>query len=449
MKIGFVSLGCSKNLIDTEMTMGLFKKNNYEIVADIKKAEIILINTCGFIESAKQESINTILEMAEYKKIGKCKYLIVIGCLVQRYIKDLQKELPEVDLFITINDYNLFWNKIEELIKNKTEQNNKIEKQKNKIKLLKSNSLDYMQRVISTGNKTAYLKIAEGCDNKCTYCAIPYIRGKYISRKFEDIIEEAKQLAQKGIKEIILIAQDTTKYGIDLYKKQRLPELLNKLSKIKEFKWIRLLYSYPESITDELIKEVKNNKKICKYFDIPIQHISDSILKKMNRKSNSKQIEELINKIRKEIPNVILRTSLIVGFPTETAEDFKKLYEFVEKIKFEKIGVFQYSKEEGTPAAKIKNHIKEDVKNKRYNYIMKLAKDISKENQKKHLGKTYEVLIENSTLDDKYYIARTYMDIPETDGIVIIKKEKPNLTGKFEKCKIININNYDLIGEII
>lgn len=434
MKVGFVSLGCSKNLIDTEMAIGVFKNNQFEIVNNVKDAQIIVINTCGFIETAKQEAINTILEMEEYKTSGKCKYLIVMGCLVERYINELKKSLKEVDLFIPINEYNEFWDKIQNLIKEDKFKNN--------------SQFDYLDRVITTGNETAYLKIAEGCSNKCTYCAIPYIRGRYISRPFEEILVEAKGLAKKGIKEIIVIAQDTTKYGIDLYGKTRLPELLKELCKIKELKWIRFLYAYPESITDELIDTVNNNDKICNYFDIPIQHISDSVLKRMNRKSDSKKIEDLIEKIRKNIKNVVLRTSLIVGFPGETDEDFSNLYDFVKKIKFDKLGVFKYSKEDGTPAAKLDKQIHYMTKNKRYNDIMQLAQELLKENQNKHLGKIYEVLIENSTFDDKYYIGRTYMDIPETDGVVIIKKEKPNLIGKFVNCKIIDIQNYDLIGKI-
>lgn len=441
MKIGFVSLGCSKNLIDTEMVMGIFEKNKFQIINNVKEAEIIVINTCGFINIAKEESINTILEMSTYKKNAKCKYLIVIGCLVQRYIKELKKELPEVDLFITINEYENFWKQIEKLI-NKD--------QKNKIKenmLCENYGLDYFQRVISTGSNTAYLKIAEGCNNRCTYCAIPYIRGKYISRKFEDILAEAKQLAKNGIKEIIIIAQDTTKYGMDLYGKTRLVELLENLCKIDEFKWIRLLYTYPESITDELINTIKKNDKICKYFDIPIQHISDKVLKRMNRKSTSKQIKELIKKIRKEIPNVIIRTSLIVGFPGETEKDFEELYDFVIQTKFDKIGVFKYSKEENTPAEKLKGQIKENIKEKRYNKIMKLAQKISKEQLKKHIGNNYEILIEGITIDKKYYIGRSYMDIPETDGIVVIENKNKQIEG-FVLCKIINTKDYDLVAEI-
>ena len=435
MKVGFVSLGCSKNLIDTEMAIGLFKRNNFEIVNDVEKAEIIIVNTCGFIESAKQEAINTILEMAEYKEKGTCKYLVVMGCLVQRYKKELQKALPEVDLFIEINDYTNYWNKILELLDEKEKPDT-------------INNLCYMDRVISTGNKTAYLKIAEGCSNRCTYCAIPYIRGPYVSRPMEEVLEEAKKLATAGIKELIVIAQDTTRYGEDLYGESKLSDLLNELCKIDGFEWIRFLYAYPESITDELIQTVKNNPKICNYFDIPIQHISDSVLKRMNRRTNGKQIEELINKIKKQIPDVILRTSLIVGFPGETEEDFNKLYEFVKKGYFDKLGVFTYSKEDGTPAARLKEQIHPATKKKRYNLIMSVAKDISAEKLKSYIGKEYKVLVEDTTFDHKFCVGRSYMDIPDTDGMVIIKNCDTKLVGEFVNCKVTAVNNYDLIAKI-
>lgn len=435
MKVGFVSLGCSKNLIDTEMAIGLFKRNNFEIVNDVEKAEIIIVNTCGFIESAKQEAINTILEMAEYKEKGTCKYLVVMGCLVQRYKKELQKALPEVDLFIEINDYGSYWDKILELL-DEEEKPDTI------------NNLCYMDRVISTGNKTAYLKIAEGCSNRCTYCAIPYIRGPYVSRPMEEVLEEAKKLAVAGIKELIVIAQDTTRYGEDLYGESKLSDLLNELCKIDGFEWIRFLYAYPESITDELIQTVKNNPKICNYFDIPIQHISDSVLRRMNRRTTGKQIEELINKIKKQIPNVILRTSLIVGFPGETEEDFNKLYEFVKKGYFDKLGVFTYSKEDGTPAARLKEQIHPATKKKRYNLIMSVAKDISAEKLKSYIGKEYKVLVEDTTFDHKFCVGRSYMDIPDTDGMVIIKNCDTKLVGEFVNCKVTAVNNYDLIAKI-
>lgn len=431
MNVGFVSLGCSKNLVDTEMMIGLFKNNNFKIVNNPKEAEIIVINTCGFIEPAKQEAINTILEMSEYKN-KKCKYLIVMGCLVERYKKDLQKLLPEVDLFLSIKEYEKAWEEISKLI-NIPEEG-------------KYTNMEYLEREISTGNNMAYLKIAEGCSNRCTYCAIPAIRGPFESRKIEDVLKEAEQLAKKGVKELVVIAQDTTKYGIDLYGKPRLAELLEKLCKIDGFKWIRFLYAYPETITDELIEVVKNNEKICNYFDIPIQHISNSVLKKMNRKSNEESIKELIKKIRKEIPNVIIRTSLIVGFPGETEDDFQKLCEFVKIAKFDRMGAFTYSKEDGTPAEKLPNQIHGNTKKARYNKIMKIQKEISDRKGKEKIGKTYEVLVENKSFDGKYLVGRTYMDVPDEDGVVYIQSSDTSLIGKFIKVEITDYSDYDLVG---
>lgn len=452
MKVGFISLGCSKNLIDTEATIGLCKKHNLEIVTDERKADIIIINTCGFIEDAKEEAIQTILEMAEYKK-QKCRYLIVMGCLVQRYYDDLIKVLPEVDLFIKIDEYDQLWSKIEDLIKRGIVEKSKTKTSKkiSEISTMPMLSQDmFLNRTISTGKNYAYLKIGEGCSNKCTYCAIPYIRGSFVSRKKEDIIEEAKKLAKQGIKELIIIAQDTTKYGVDLYGKSKLAELLQEISKIEEIKWIRFLYSYPEGITDELIEVVANNPKIAKYFDIPIQHISDDILKKMNRRTSKKQIKELIEKIRKQIPDVTLRTSLIVGFPGETKENFEELYQFVNDIEFDKLGTFMYSKEDGTPAEKLPNQIHGNTKKARYRKIMELQQEIAKEKLKEKIQQNQEVLIENISFDGSYYIGRTMQDTPEMDGIVYIKKTKEqNKMNQFVMCKIIEAQNYDLIGEII
>lgn len=453
MKVGFVHLGCSKNLIDTEATIGLFKKHKFEIVNDETKADIIVINTCGFIDSAKEEAINTILEMAEYKK-DRCKYLIVMGCLVQRYYEDLLKALPEVDLFIKIDEYDKLWDKIEDLIKR-----NIVIKSKKKVskkiadipEMPMLTQEEFIDRTITTGENYAYLKIGEGCSNKCTYCAIPYIRGPFVSRKKEDILEEAKELAKQGIKELIIIAQDTTKYGIDLYGESKIAQLLEEISQIKEIRWIRFLYSYPEGITDELIDVVAKNPKIAKYFDIPIQHISNTILKKMNRRTSKKQIQDLISKIRGKIPNVTLRTSLIVGFPGETKENFEELLEFVAKTKFDKLGTFMYSKEEGTPAARLPEQIHGNTKKARYNQIMKLQQEISRENLEQKLENEYEVLIENISFDGKYYIGRTMQDVPEIDGLVYIKNEdlsRKNKIGNFVKCKIVGISDYDLMAEI-
>ena len=454
MNVGFISLGCSKNLIDTEITIGMFKNNNYKIVNNPEEADILVINTCGFIESAKEEAINTILEMAEFKK-QRCRYLIVMGCLVQRYYDDLIKAIPEVDLFIKIDEYDILWNKIEDLTKrdivekSKTNTSKKISEIK-PMPMLKFN--EYMERVITTGNNYAYLKIGEGCSNKCTYCAIPYIRGPFVSRKMEDILEEAKMLAKKGIKEIVVIAQDTTKYGIDIYGECKLPQLLESISKINGIEWIRFLYSYPEGITDELIDAVASNPKIAKYFDIPIQHISNSILKKMNRRTSKEDIENLIKKIRDKIPDVTLRTSLIVGLPGETKEDFNQLLEFVKTTKFDKLGAFMYSKEEGTPAAKLEGQIHGNTKKSRYNKIMEEQQKISAENLKSKIGKTYKVLVEDISFDGKYFVGRTMQDVPEEDGVVYIKntsnKKREDLLNKFIDIKILDVSNYDLIGEI-
>ena len=415
------------------MCIGIFKKEKFEIVNNPKEAEIIIINTCGFIESAKEEAINCILEMANYKK-ENCKYLIVMGCLVQRYKNDLEKALPEVDLFISIDEYDFLWEKVSRLINKETKS---------------INTLDYMDRVISTGNRTAYLKIAEGCSNRCTYCAIPYIRGPFISRKMEDILQEANKLAKDGIKELIVIAQDTTKYGIDIYGEPKLAELLDKLCKIDGFKWIRFLYAYPESITEELIDVVKRNDKICNYFDIPLQHYSNNVLKRMNRKSDSESIENLINKIRQEIPDVILRTTLIVGFPGETDEDYFELYEFVNRAKFEKLGVFKYSKEDGTPASRLKQQIHYKTKQSRLNKIMALEQQLSKIKLEEKIGNTYEAIVDGFSDDNKYICARSYMDIPNEDGTIFIKNTGNIETGSFIKCKIISVKNYDMIGELI
>lgn len=452
MKVGFISLGCSKNLIDTEIAIGHFKNNKYEIENNPEKAEIIVINTCGFIESAKEEAINTILEMAEYKK-KNCKYLIVMGCLVQRYYDELIKALPEVDLFIKIDEYDRMWQKIEKLVNEDIVEISTTNTSK-KISEIKPLPMpthnEFFERVITTGTNFAYLKIGEGCSNRCTYCAIPYIRGPFVSRPKEEIIEEAKILANKGVKEIIIIAQDTTKYGVDIYGEPKLAELLQQISEIPEIKWIRFLYSYPEGITDELIQTVKNNEKICKYFDIPIQHISDTILKKMNRRTNKQQIENLLEKLRKEIPDVTLRTSLIVGFPGETQKDFEELSEFVRIAKFDKLGAFMYSKEEGTPAAKLPEQIHGNTKKSRYNKIMEIQQKISNENFKNKIGQEFEVLIEDISFDGKYLIGRTKQDVPDIDGIVYVKNlDKTSLINKFVRVHITDVKNYDLIGKII
>ena len=416
MKIGFISLGCSKNLVDTEMMIAHYKDDGYVVVSNPEDADIIVINTCGFIESAKQEAINTILEMAEYKK-QNCKKLVVTGCLVERYMEELKKELPEVDLFIPIKEYSKMFEK-----------------------------LDMHNRVITTGENFAYLRIADGCSNYCTYCAIPYIRGPLKSREFEDVIKEAKELREKGYKEIIIIAQDTGRYGLDLYGEPRFVELLNEIAKI-DFKWIRFLYTYPEMITDELINVVKANDNICDYFDIPIQHISNRVLKRMGRKGDGESIRNVIKKIRKEIPDAIIRTSLIVGFPGETKEEFNELKEFVTETKFNRLGVFKYSMEDGTPALKLDGHMDEKIKQERLDIIMAEQQGISKNFNDSLIGKEFECLIDGITDDDKYYIARTYMDVPETDGLVFVEAEKSHQVGDFVNVIIEDAVEYDLIAK--
>ena len=418
MKVGFVSLGCSKNLIDTEMMIGVFKNNGFTIVNNPQTADIIVINTCGFIEPAKEEAINTILEMAEYKKTGKCKILVATGCLVERYKEELEKALPEVDMFLKYSDY------AEEKGKS-AEAFAKVLKQIAQDKKIEKTQLDFMDRVITTGKNYAYLRIAEGCSNRCTYCAIPYIRGAFVSRKIEDILEEAEMLVKSGRRELILIAQDTSKYGVDIYKKPQLAKLLKELCKIKDLKWIRFLYTYPEDITDELIEVVKKEDKICKYFDIPIQHISDKVLKRMNRKCTGESIRKVISKLRKEIPNVVIRTTVMVGFPGETNEDFEELYNFIKETKFDKLGAFTYSKEDGTPASRLKEQIHPMTKKSRYNKIMKLQKEISKQNEQKLIGRELEILIEDISLDRKYYIGRSYMDVPEIAEVTYGKNKNP------------------------
>lgn len=449
MKVGFVSLGCSKNLIDTEIAIGILKEHGMEIVNNPEDAEMIIVNTCGFIDPAKEEAINTILEMAEYKK-KKCKYLVAMGCLVQRYTDELKKALPEVDLWIRLDNYNKFYTTIEELINNKVEDDKKYGEIKSypKEPLPLASKQDFLGREISTGNNFAYLKIGEGCSNRCTYCAIPFIRGPFISRPEEDIIEEAKILAKKGIKELIIIAQDTTKYGLDLYNEPRLAKLLRKLCKIDGIEWIRFLYSYPEGIDDELIKVVKEESKICKYFDIPIQHISNSVLKRMNRKTSKQNIEDVITKIRTNISNVQIRTTVMVGFPGETQADFEELYEFVKKTKFDNLGAFTYSKEEGTPAARLKEQVHPMTKKARYNKIMELQQQVSKDNLLNLVGKEEKVLIEGITFDEKYYVGRTSYQVPDIDGITYIKSDKELTIGDFVNCTIAKSKEYDLIAKI-
>ncbi|GAA0124293.1 30S ribosomal protein S12 methylthiotransferase RimO [Clostridium senegalense] len=433
LKVGVVNLGCDKNRIDSEIIVGKVKEK-YEVVNEPENADIIIINTCGFIESSKEESINTILEMSRFKE-ENCKVLIATGCLTQRYGSELLNLIPELDIILGVNDYDKLIESVEKVLK--------TNKQIAYTNYSDSN-INVGKRIITTGSTTAYVRIAEGCNNTCAYCAIPKIRGRYRSRKMEDIISEVKELAINGYKEIILVAQDTTSYGIDIYKEKSLHILLKELSKINSIKWIRVLYCYAEELTDDIINEFATNDKVCKYVDIPIQHISDNILKSMRRKGRKRNITENILKLRKQIPDVVLRTTLIVGFPGECEEDFNELNEFVKEIKFDKLGVFTYSQEEDTVAAEMDNQIDEGIKEERYHQIMQTQQKISKEVNKNEVGKVYDVLVESK--DGEVYIGRNSVMCPDVDGEIFIESKEKLKIGQFVKVKIIKALEYDLIA---
>jgi len=435
-KVGMVSLGCDKNRVDSELILGSINKF-YEITNNPKEAEIIIINTCGFIESAKQESIDTILEMAEYKKTHKCKMIIATGCLTQRYGDELLELIPEIDILMGVNDYMKLHKLIVDFIK--TEQ-------RVSSTTYKDEGVNEGERILTTNSHTAYLRIAEGCNNFCTYCIIPKIRGKFRSRSKESILAEATSLVNQGVKEIILIAQDLTNYGEDLYGKNELHVLINEISNIKGLEWIRLLYCYPEEITDELIEVIANNPKVMKYLDLPIQHISNNILKMMARKTNKETIIGKINLLREKVPGITLRTSLIVGFPGETEEDFNELCRFLKNYKLDNVGVFTYSQEEGTAAAKLPNQVDEDVKIKRKEKLMNIQRGIVKDLNKLKIGNIYDTIIDGST--GEYYIGRNYEMAPEIDGLIYITKGKVLKKGDIIKVKITNIMEYDLVGDV-
>lgn len=435
-KVGMVSLGCDKNRVDSELILGSINKF-YEITNNPKEAEIIIINTCGFIESAKQESIDTILEMAEYKNTHKCKMIIATGCLTQRYGDELLELIPEIDILMGVNDYMKLHKLIVDFIK--TEQ-------RVSSTTYKDEGVNEGERILTTNSHTAYLRIAEGCNNFCTYCIIPKIRGKFRSRSKESILAEATSLVNQGVKEIILIAQDLTNYGEDLYGKNELHVLINEISNIKGLEWIRLLYCYPEEITDELIEVIANNPKVMKYLDLPIQHISNNILKMMARKTNKETIIGKINLLREKVPGITLRTSLIVGFPGETEEDFNELCRFLKNYKLDNVGVFTYSQEEGTAAAKLPNQVDEDVKIKRKEKLMNIQRGIVKDLNKLKIGNIYDTIIDGST--GEYYIGRNYEMAPEIDGLIYITKGKVLKKGDIIKVKITNIMEYDLVGDV-
>lgn len=433
-KIAVVSLGCNKNLVDSEMILGLLVKRGYEIVSDEALADIIIINTCAFIHDAKQESIDKIIEMGKLKS-GNCKGIIATGCLATRYEKEIKESLPEVDCVAKINDYDEIIDFIDKKMKD-----SEIDKNIRRIK--------FGERIRATAPYSAYVKIADGCDNCCTYCVIPSIRGKHKSRSIEDIEEEVKSLVNDGVTEIILTAQDTTYYGIDNYGERKLAELIEKLVRIDGVHWIRFQYSYPEGITDELLKVVKENDKVCKYFDIPLQHCNDEMLKLMGRKTTKKEIMSLIQKIRTEIPEAVIRTSLIVGFPTETEEQFNELNEFVKEVKLDRLGVFTYSKEEGTPAAKLKGQVASKIKKQRQSIIMENQQKISLEKNKEKIGKEFEVLVEGA-LEDGTFFGRTYQDAPEVDGLAFIESERELVLGEYYMVRVTDAKEYDVVCELI
>ena len=439
LKIALESLGCSKNLVDAEIMMGILNRKGYKLVGDFEEADIILVNTCGFIESAKQESIDTILDLAQLKETGNLKLLIVTGCLAQRYANELKEEIPEIDAIVGTGSYQ----QIDEIIANLEKENNIVSL--NDIEFAYNEDLP---RYVTTPDYMAYLKIGEGCDNHCTYCIIPKLRGKYRSRKIEDIVKEAKDLAANGVKELVVIAQDTTKYGFDLYGEVKLPELLEELAQIEGIKWIRIMYSYPESITEELVKVMKKYDNICNYFDMPIQHASNRILKLMNRHTTKEDIRAKVEMIRSYLPDATLRTTIIVGFPGETDEDFKEVIEFAKEIKFDRLGAFAYSREEDTAADKLPNHLEEEVKLRRRDELMLVQQGISEELNSKKIGNEYEVLIEEQ-IEDKVYIGRTQGDAEEIDSIVYVKSENQLAPGDFVKVKIDKALEYDLMGDVI
>lgn len=433
-KIGFVSLGCSKNLVDTENMIGIMAKEGYEIVSDPAEADIIVVNTCGFIDSAKEEAINTLLEMAEYKN-ENCKLLVCAGCLSQRYSEDIKKELPEVDVILGTGSYKDIAVAVKEAL------------EKGKSQYLGDINFEITdeERIRTTPDYMAYIKIGEGCDNFCTYCAIPSIRGKYRSRKMESIIAEAGKMADEGVKEIILVAQDTTRYGIDLYGEKKLPELLRRLCAIEKLRWVRVHYCYPEAIDDELIEVFKTEEKLVKYLDIPVQHGCDSVLKRMGRKTTRAQILDRVSKLRREVNGITLRTSIITGFPGETREEFESLLSFVEEARFDRMGVFAYSMEEGTPAAKLPGQIDEEVKEARREAVMEKAREISKEHNEAMLDKVFEVVVEG--FEDNLYFGRSGGESVDVDPKIYFGSLDELNEGDFIKVKIVNFDEYDLYGE--
>lgn len=440
MNILFISLGCDKNLVDTEVMLGMLASRGYQMIDDETQADIIVVNTCCFIHDAKEESINTILSMAEYKKEGRLKALIVTGCLAQRYQKEIVEEIPEVDAVLGTSSYDKILDAVDEALSGHVD-----------IVMNDINELPAVEtkRLVTTGGHFAYLKIAEGCDKHCTYCIIPKIRGNFRSVPMEKILSEANDLAEQGVKELILVAQETTVYGKDLYGEKSLPKLLHELCKIPKLRWVRILYCYPEEITEELIQTIKEEDKICKYLDLPIQHANNEILKRMGRRTSKEELIEIISKLREEIPDMTLRTTLITGFPGETKEQHEELRDFIDEMEFDRLGVFTYSPEEDTPAASMPDQIPEEVKEERQAELMELQQEIAFDLADEMIGKEVLVMIEGKVADENAYVGRTYKDAPNVDGLIFINTEEELMSGDFVCAKVTGALEYDLIGEII
>ncbi len=440
MKILFISLGCDKNLVDTEVMLGLLASKGYQMTDDETEADIIVINTCCFIHDAKEESIENILEMAKYKQDGKLKALVVTGCLAQRYRQEILDEIPEVDVVLGVTAYDKILDAVEEALKGKSE-----------VILEDTDALPLVdtKRLVTTGGHYAYLKIAEGCDKHCTYCIIPKIRGNFRSVPMERLVEEAENLADQGVKELILVAQETTLYGKDLYGEKMLPTLLRRLCRISGLYWIRILYCYPEEITPELIQVMKEEKKICHYLDLPIQHASDEVLKRMGRRTSKAELIDIIGRLRREIPDICLRTTLITGFPGETQKQHEELMEFVDEMEFDRLGVFTYSAEEDTPAAAMPGQIDEEVKLDRQAELMELQQEIAFDNAEHMVGREVLVMVEGKVADENAYVGRTYRDAPNVDGLIFINTDAELLSGDFAKVKVTGAVDYDLIGGLV
>ena len=437
LKVGMISLGCNKNRVDSETALGLLREHGYELTNDPAQADVLMVNTCGFIASAKEESIDAILDMARYKQIGKCRALVVTGCLAQRYEKDLMQEIPEIDLLMGVNQYQQLPDALEKALGGVR-----------KSYCMDDHTYYAHDRVLTTPSYTAYTRIGEGCSNCCTFCAIPKIRGPYRSRPEADILREIESLAKQGVKEHILVAQDTSRYGMDFGGGSKLAELMQKAAKIDGVDWLRVLYCYPEEIYDELIQTMKEEKKICHYLDLPIQHASDRILKRMGRRTTQAELVEIVNKLRREIPDIVLRTTLISGFPGETQEDHEELMSFVDEMEFDRLGVFTYSPEEDTPAATMPDQVAEEVKEARRDEIMELQQEISYDKGTDRIGQELLVMIEGKVADESAYIGRTYGDAPKVDGYIFVQTGELLMTGDFAKVRVTGALEYDLIGEL-